>query len=853
MLLAFLAIVPAHLFAQTQDAIDKEQGQNAIVAAVEALQEQVRTDLQKAAVSLEDLRKKVEEAAKADSQLAQLKVQADTVGKIISKAMGELENRYNLVAKRLEEIGTPPAEGQPAEDTGVTGDRKRLQGEKAQMNTILSDGEVLNKEAENLSGHITDLRRKLFTETLFRYTEINGQLLEDTVNAAGTETAQLWSRTASALDFMWKFKGQGLFITLGLMLVMGMVLIALVRSTFASFIRRDMAERDPSYTHRLAVAFWSTMIPSLAAAIFVFVGLMLLAGFNVLREDIGDILRAILWAIVGIYFVWQLSRGIVAPGKPQWRLVDVSDRRARTLVTFSVILAAINGLSYVFGQANIALDAPVVLTVAEGFLSSIITGITLILLSFARPMETGADARGSWPKLIRFLFIFAGLSLILTALFGYIGLAQFAATQIVVTGAILVTMYIGFLSGHAISRHDAFGKTATGRYLERRFGIHAIRLDQLGLAAGLGVHVLVILVGLPLIMLTWGFRGADIWLIFVQLFTEIRIGNISISLLGIIAGIMVFIGGYFATRWFQQWLDGNVMARSQIDLGVRNSVNTALGYAGIAIAGIIGISAAGINLSSLALVAGALSLGIGFGLQTIVQNFVSGLILLAERPFKVGDWIVAGPVEGFVRRISVRATEVETFQNQSIIVPNSQLINASVGNWTLRNTLARSEVAVKVSYDSDPRKVMDILLEIATSHPLVLTMPEPNVGFNAFGEFSLDFELRFYLADLFNGGAVKNDIRVSIIERFRKEGIEIPMPQRNLNIRFTEDDDALENAMRDEGMSPDAARRIREQIDRRRKTAEAKARDIDKVDDGSHPDAHDPGEPRHSDDDGEER
>jgi small-conductance mechanosensitive channel len=392
-------------------------------------------------------------------------------------------------------------------------------------------------------------------------------------------------------------------------------------------------------------------------------------------------------------------------------------------------------------------------------------------------------------------------------------------------------MYIGFLSGHAISRTDAFAKTLTGDYLARRHNLNAIRLDQIGLVLGLAIYFFVCLFGIPLIMLKWGFRGADIWSIFVRLFTEIQVGNISISLLGIFAGILVFAGGFYATRWFQRWLDSNVMVRSQVDIGVRNSVNTVLGYAGISIAALIGISAAGINLSSLALVAGALSLGIGFGLQTIVQNFVSGLILLVERPFKVGDWIVNGPVEGFVRRISVRATEVETFQNQSIIVPNSQLINAAVGNWTLHNTVARSEVPVSVSYDSDPRQVMDILLDIARSHPLVLTMPEPNVGFQAFGQFSMDFELRFYLADLFQGGPVKNEIRATIIERFRKEGIVIPIPQSNIVVHSADDNRKIEEALTLEGLSPEAARRVLLRAERRQKVSRSLARDMDLVDD----------------------
>ena len=228
---------------------------------------------------------------------------------------------------------------------------------------------------------------------------------------------------------------------------------------------------------------------------------------------------------------------------------------------------------------------------------------------------------------------------------------------------------------------------------------------------------------------------------------------------------------------------GSVLARGRVDAGVRNSIRTAVGYAGIAVAALIGVSAAGINLSNLALVAGALSLGIGFGLQNIVSNFVSGLILLAERPFKAGDWIEAGAVTGTVKRISVRATEIETFQRQTVILPNSDLINAAVGNWTHRNKLGRVEIRIGVAYGSDVKRVHDILLEIGRGHPLVLKNPEPFVFFADFGASSLDFELRLYLSDILSGLSVQNEIRFQIVEAFEREGIEIPFPQRDIHIK----------------------------------------------------------------------
>jgi small-conductance mechanosensitive channel len=290
-------------------------------------------------------------------------------------------------------------------------------------------------------------------------------------------------------------------------------------------------------------------------------------------------------------------------------------------------------------------------------------------------------------------------------------------------------------------------------------------------------------IGVPLVLLQWGFQWADITTWAHRLATNITVGTVSFSLVGIATGIVIFFVGYFVTRGFQGWLDGSVLSRGKVDAGLRNSIRTAVGYAGIALAALVGISAAGIDLSNLALVAGALSLGIGFGLQNIVSNFVSGLILLAERPFKAGDWIVAGAVSGTVKRISVRATEIETFQRQTVILPNSELINAAVGNWTHKNKLGRVEIKIGAAYGTDPRKVHGLLLDIARGHPMVLKNPEPFVFFANFGESSLDFEIRLFLADITSGLTVQNDIRFAIIEAFEREGIEIPFPQRDLNLK----------------------------------------------------------------------
>jgi potassium-dependent mechanosensitive channel len=237
---------------------------------------------------------------------------------------------------------------------------------------------------------------------------------------------------------------------------------------------------------------------------------------------------------------------------------------------------------------------------------------------------------------------------------------------------------------------------------------------------------------------------------------------------------VIFVVGFLSTRRFQNWLDGRVMARSRVDAGVRNSIRTIVGYAGIILAALIGLSAAGFNLSNLALVAGALSVGIGFGLQSIVNNFVSGLILLAERPFKVGDWIVAGGTQGTVRKISVRVTEIETGQRQTVILPNSELINSTVGNWTHRNTSGRVDIKMSAAHWEEPRRVCELLLDVAKHHQGVLKAPVPSVAFLGVGQNSLDFEINVYVSDITRGGGVASDIRLDAVDRLRKEGIALP-------------------------------------------------------------------------------
>lgn len=195
------------------------------------------------------------------------------------------------------------------------------------------------------------------------------------------------------------------------------------------------------------------------------------------------------------------------------------------------------------------------------------------------------------------------------------------------------------------------------------------------------------------------------------------------------------------------------------------------------------IAVLGLDLSNLALIVGALTVGLGFGLQNVVNNFVSGLILLAERPIKVGDWIVVGDQQGYVKNIKVRATEITTFDRASIFVPNAELISGTVMNWTHADEMGRVVLPIGVAYGSDTNKVRDTLLMIANAHPQVLAEPKASVAFRGFGDSALDFELRCYIGDVNNTISVTSDLCFAIDEKFRKENIEIPFPQQDVHIK----------------------------------------------------------------------
>ena len=286
----------------------------------------------------------------------------------------------------------------------------------------------------------------------------------------------------------------------------------------------------------------------------------------------------------------------------------------------------------------------------------------------------------------------------------------------------------------------------------------------------------------------WKVPESDVKRIGGYLTDGFTVGSIDIVPLRIFEAIVVLIILLTLNGWIQRRLDRNWLALTGLERGSRESIATVGNYIGIALAIIIALAVAGMDFSKLAIIAGALSVGIGFGLQNIVNNFVSGLILLFERPIKTGDWVVAsGGVEGHVKKISIRSTQIESFDRADIIVPNSELIAGNLTNWVHKNRNGRIRIPVSVAYGSNTEQVRDLLTGIAGSHPDVITghpdMHDPRALFLAFGDSSLDFELRFFVKDIQKRINLTSDMNFAIDKAFRENGIEIPFPQRDVHMR----------------------------------------------------------------------
>ena len=701
----------------------------------------------------------------------------------VEETWGRLQPRLKTDQAQMNLLGSAPTAGQPPESEQAALTRAELSYHFGLLSGAKAAVDSTNLRIENLLNAIQDIRRKNFTSVLLQpipgvYAYETWAKLPQYVPSAASKIHDLiadwWRNVRDPREV-----GYIVIEALLLALVLGFVSRRGIRR-----LRRWNETTEPPFWRRAPSAAGMVFLRALPVVAPISFLYAMIASTQDLPEHVDWLFYSLAQSIVIVVTVGALASAVFAPKAPQWRLVATSDAGAIRLCSLVILLALIYSVTTLLYLTTRLIQAPFALTIAVALPSSLLLAGLVVALLRTRLGETQQASPPQLLKIIRMVAWAIVGAIVVCAVTGYLPLARFLGQQLIVTGSILALVYLlllwvdGFAQG--LSDDDAI----VGGWLKRGTGLERTRREQLALPVGLFLKFAVLVLSVPLIMLQWGYSAPDIREWYRQLFFGFHIGNTEVTLGALLASILVFGIGYAAARLFQGWLDARVLLPAGISGGVRNSIRTGIGYIGIMIAALVAFSYAGFNLSSIAIIAGALSVGIGFGLQNLVNNFVSGLILLVERPIKVGDQVVVGGEEGYVRKISVRSTELETFDRATVIIPNGYFISEKVKNWTFRDKIRRVAIPIGVAYGSDPHQVQAVLLKVAVDNPDVLKKPEPVVTLDEFSPASINFTLYSFIDDINKTGGIRTQLSVAILDAFAKAGIEIPFGQTDVTVRL---------------------------------------------------------------------
>ncbi len=716
----------------------------------------------------------VDSARASNAALEELRSQIVLWRQIFLTAQGISADRIATLQEQFKALGPAPGEGQPAEGAEIAQRRDELNTQIARLQAPIKRAEEAYKRADGVIKEIDRIIRERQTSLLFELgpTPLNPVYWARGYDEGSKSINGLIAGIRSSLDnpIQQKTLRERLLPIVALIGV-GLVLLSRGGSwtfRFSESLRNRFQVRGFLWQFLLSIG--QLVLP--LAGVY---ALVQAANFSDIGGPRTDVLLAGMPYWAGILIVGQWLAGRIF-GKVEddaiYKLGAERNLFARRLILGLTSLLMIDGMvsaiavrDFYSPEASAVIGFPLVVIGA------------LLLFRFARLLTGVWSSHGTESTAIsNRLLVYLGRAMMFAAVLSPVlaAIGYEAASNSLIYPAIATLGPIGLV----IVLHNLFTEAyilVTGDKEQRESLVTVL------------FGYFLVLTTLPVLALIWGARLADLSEAWTRFQGGFALGDNRISPTDLLGFILFFAIGYSITRVLQGTLKNSVLPKTKIDTGGQNAIVSGTGYIGIFLSALIAISSAGIDLSSLAIVAGALSVGIGFGLQNIVSNFVSGIILLIERPIAIGDWIEVGGQMGNVRDISVRSTRIETFDRTDLIIPNADLVSGQVTNWTRGNLRGRVIVPVGVAYGSDTKHVESILLDIAKSHPNVMLTPLPSVIFQGFGASSLDFEIRAILKDVNWILQTKSDINHAVAKRFVEAGIEIPFNQSEITIRNLED------------------------------------------------------------------
>ena len=723
----------------------------------------------------------------SDADLLRLRAENDPLANEIQGVIANITPRLDASTKRLAELTPKSKEAAPATDAAA-GELAAEKDKHDALDADLRTARALALQIDDNNARIGAARREVFARQTFERSSslvspvLWGGVARETPRDLAAISAIVRDWVSSVRKRITHQQSWGL-----LALAFGILAsIPPMRWVTRRVIARDPEVASPSRLRRALAAIWTSLVLVCLPLFGLGVVSYALDAFDVSDPRLQGIQDAFFDGLRLIFVSNGLARGLLAPGQRQWRMVDLGDRVAALLFRFWLIVAVIVALERLVEPAA---DAVASLNIA---VAARAVGGALVALSMASALRSivsvNTDASGvvltatKWApgRALGWLLIAIISGALLT---GYIAFSTFIIEQmiwIVSLASVLYLIAVVVQQGAEVAlQPDA----ALGRGLMIMIGIKREALDQIiVLIQGFSRVALFVTAALA-ILAPWGIQSQDMFGNLRAAYFGFKVGDVTVSISSLLTAVAVFVVGIIVTRAAQRWLARDYLPRTRLDSGINNSIKTIFGYVGFVFALFLGFAQMGLDFQKLTLVAGALSVGIGFGLQSIVNNFVSGLILLWERGIRVGDWILVGAEEGFVRRINARATEIETMDRSTLIVPNATLVSGVVKNRVHGDRVGRIIIALNVRFENDPDAVREILIAVARAQDIVLKIPAPLVLFQEFADWALKFELICFVDEVETAAKIKSEMNFDLHKRLREAGIQLAYPQLETQVR----------------------------------------------------------------------
>ena len=757
----------------------------AALAYEESTIQSAETDAQSLQQELRRLTTLPNNFSTTDESIAQQRQALEAVRAKALSASDDVANPLSEVRTQVEQLGKPPADGQQ-ETAAIAQQRRQLAAQLARLEAVQKNYTLINVEAEQAQGRLIQTQRSQFLQRIF---QPGRSILDPRLWLSMAKgTADFWHaltvrlKNSLANNYSTQNYSYLAILPAGLLGLWVLTTIALPRLANAMGLLR-FQPRQESGLLRLWRVVWGVAKLLLLAYLCYFLLRVSLEAAGLMTSELLQFTEFAARGLFPAVLQGGIAYFVTSPDHPERRLIAIDSPAARLLTVLVIMASLVYGFGEEISKLAGSYNLPVSFTIGQSAFSSL---VLIILVGFGllivRRQAAKNLADGQQPyylawflRLLPVLWVLLVISA-LALIFGFIALAYFIAGNLLTTAILIVVFGILHAFADALAKSMLATDTRPGAFIRQVSGWSEQGIGRLVLVFRTIADALLVVLSVSSLLALWTVVLFDFSTVVSSIGEGFKLGNITISPGGLSVAFLVLALGILATRYFTRWLDRRVLGETHLDKGVQNSLRAATSYLGYFLALAFSLSAAGVEFSNVAIVAGALGVGIGFGLQSIVNNFVSGLILLAERPVRVGDWVAIADGEGIVKKINVRSTEIETFDSCTIIVPNSNLITQAVRNWTHRDSVGRFAVNVSFNHKSDAEFLAKTLHDIVANHPKIMRHPGPQVQLAKISTVGLEFDLRGHATDVFDAAQIASDIRMAISKAIPAEMFSSTLP-----------------------------------------------------------------------------